>query len=107
MSNVPKTSKKNSSSPRRKGISRLKTIVNAVQIYDMEELGFPIAEFQGKGQFQGICKGETIDGSCLPHINGHRKYSKIYRVLSVRHAIQEKSNGTILHLKSVFVEPVL
>jgi len=92
--------------PRQKR-STLKTIVNAVQIYDDEKLGFPIAEFQGKGQFQGITKGETIDGTCLPRINGHRKYFKIYRVTSIRHTIQEKSDGTILHLKSLFVENAL
>ena len=87
--------------------SKLNTIVNAIQFYDSHNCGFPLAEYRGKGHFQGINKGDTVDGSCWPHINGHKNYAKIYRVASVRHTIQEKPPGTIKHLKSVFVEPVL
>jgi len=48
-----------------------------------------------------------VDGACWPPINGHKKYAKIYRVTSIRHTIEEKTDGTIKHLKSVFVEPVV
>lgn len=87
--------------------SKLKTIVNAIQFYDEDKLGFPLAEYRGIGHFQGINKGDTVDGACWKPINGHKKYAKIYRVKSIRHTIEEKSDGTIKHLKSVFVEPAL
>ena len=92
---------------KKKRRSKLKTIVNAIQFYDGDNLGFPLAEYRGKGHFQGINKGDTVDGACWPLINGHKKYAKIYRVTSIRHTIEEKPDGTIKHLKSVFVEPVV
>ena len=90
-----------------KRLAKLKPIVNAIQFYDAEHLGFPLAEYRGKGQFQAVSKGDTVDGACWPLINGHKKHSKIYRVASIRHTIEEKSDGTIKHLKSVFVHPVV
>ncbi len=87
--------------------ARLKAVINAIQFYDAEKLGFPLAEFRGKGSFQAISKGDTVDGACWPRIHGHRRYAKIYRVTAVRHTIEEKPDGTIKHLKSVFVEPAL
>ncbi len=84
-----------------------KPILNAIQFYDSEKLGFPLVEFQGEGHFQGINKGETVDGSCWPLINGHKKHAKVYRVTSVRHTIETLSDGSIRHLKSVFVAPVV
>ncbi len=93
--------------PAKKRPAKLKAIVNAIQFYDGDKLGFPLAEYRGRGQFQGINKGDTVDGACWPPINGHKKYAKIYRVTSIRHTIEEKRDGTIKHLKSVFVEPVV
>lgn len=87
--------------------AKLKAIVNAVQFYDEEKLGFPLAEFRGKGQFQAMHKGDTVDGACWPPINGHKKYAKIYRVTSIRHTIEEKPDGTIKHLMSVFVAGIV
>lgn len=84
-----------------------KPIVNAIQFYDSEKLGFPLVEFHGEGQFQGISKGETVDGSCWPLSNGHKKFAKVYRVTSVRHTIETLADGSIRHLKSVFVVPVV
>ncbi len=84
-----------------------KPIVNAIQFYDSEALGFPLVEFEGEGHFQGISKGETVDGSCWPLSNGHKKYAKVYRVTSVRHTIEPLADGSIRHLKSVFVVPVV
>ena len=99
--------KKSPSPASKKGRPKLRAIVNAIQFYDGDKLGFPLAEYRGKGQFQGISKGETVDGACWPLINGHKKYAKIYRVTSVRHTIEDKADGTIKHLKSVFVESVV
>jgi len=99
--------KKAPATARKKRRSKLKTIVNAIQFYDGEKLGFPLAEYRAKGNFQGINKGDTVDGACWPLINGHKKYAKIYRVTSIRHTIEEKPDGTIKHLKSVFVDPVV
>ena len=92
---------------KKKRRSRLKSIINAIQFYDGDKLGFPLAEYRGKGHFQGINKGDTVDGACWPLIHGHKKYAKIYRVTSIRHTIEEKSDGTIKHLKSVFVDAVV
>jgi hypothetical protein len=100
-------SMKDLSTNNKKRRSKLKLIVNAIQFYDGDTLGFPLAEYRGKGHFQGINKGDTVDGACWPPINGHKIYAKIYRVTSIRHTIQEKPDGTIKHLKSVFVDPVL
>jgi len=99
--------KKVISTAAKKRRSKLKAIVNAIQFYDGDKLGFPLAEYRGKGHFQGINKGDTVDGACWPLINGHKKFAKIYRVISIRHTIEEKPDGTIKHLKSIFVEPAL
>jgi len=92
--------------PKRKPRTRLSAIVNALQFYDADNCGFPLAEYRGKGYFQGINTGDTVDGACWPHINGHKNYASIYRVTSIRHTIQEKPPGTIKHLKSVFIVPI-
>jgi len=99
--------KRETSTPKKKHRSKLNTIVNAIQFYDGDKLGFPLAEFRGKGHFQGINKGDTVEGGCWPLINGHKKYAKIYRVTSIRHTIEEKPDGIIKHLKSIFVDPVV
>ena len=93
--------------PKKRHLTKLSSIVNALQFYDAHNCGFPLAEYRGKGHFQGINKGDTVDGSCWPHINGHKNYASIYRVTSIRHTIQDKPPGTINHLLSAFVEPVL
>ena len=84
-----------------------KHIVHAIQIYDSMKLGFPLAVFEGLGQFQDIAKGDTMDGRCWPNINGHTNYAKIYRVMSVRHTLTTDAAGQVKHLKSLFVEPVV
>ena len=86
---------------------KLRQIVNAIQFYDLRNCGFPLAEYRGQGAFQSISKGDTVDGSCWPRINGHAEYAKVYRVVSIRHTIHEKPTGTVKHLKSVFVEPII
>ena len=82
----------------------LKRIIHAIQVYDIEKLGFPLAVFEGFGQFQDIAKGDTLDGRCWPEINGHNNYSRIYRIVSVRHTLTTEPDGSTKHLKSLFVE---
>jgi hypothetical protein len=84
-----------------------KRIIHAIQIYDAEKLGFPLAVFEVIGQFQDIAKGDTMDGRCWPTINGHSNYAKIYRVVSVRHTLTADHSGQVKHLKSLFVAPVV
>ena len=81
-----------------------KPIVHAIQVYDIEKLGFPLAVFEGSGQFQDISKGDTMDGGCWPLINGHNNYARIYRVVSIRHTLTTDAAGQVRHLKSLFVE---
>src|SRR4051812_22236374 len=84
-----------------------KRIIHAIQIYDSEKLGFPLAVFEGVGQFQDIAKGDTMDGRCWPAIHGHTNYARIYRIASIRHTLTESPSGEVKHLKSLFVEPVV
>lgn len=84
-----------------------KPIVHAIQIYDSEKYGFPLAVFEGVGQFQDIAKGDTMDGTCWPTINGNSNYARIYRVTSIRHTLKTEADGTVKHLKSLFVEAVV
>jgi hypothetical protein len=84
-----------------------KPIIHAIQIYDSEKLGFPLAVFEGVGQFQDIAKGDTMDGRCWPAIHGHSNYARIYRVISIRHTLTTSPSGEVKHLKSLFVEPVV
>jgi len=90
--------------PRR---SKPKPIVHAIQIYDHEKYGYPLAVFEGVGQFQDIAKGDTMDGGCWPSINGNSNYARIYRVVSIRHTLKTESDGTVKHLKTLFVEAVV
>jgi hypothetical protein len=82
-------------------------IKHVLQVYDLRTCGFPLAVFEGGEPFMDIRKGDTMDGRCWPKINGHRDYARIYRVRSVRHTIQANDPGTIMHLKSLFVEAVI
>ena len=84
-----------------------KRIIHAIQIYDSEKLGYPLAVFEGVGQFQDIAKGDTMDGRCWPAIHGHSNYARIYRVMSIRHTLTASPSGEVKHLKSLFVEPVV
>ena len=84
-----------------------KRIIHAIQIYDAEKLGFPLAVFEGVGQFQDIAKGDTMDGGCWPAIHGHSNYARIYRITSIRHTLTTSAAGEVKHLKSLFVEPVV
>jgi hypothetical protein len=84
-----------------------KRIIHAIQVYDSEKLGFPLAVFEGVGQFQEIAKGDTMDGRCWPAIHGHSNYARIYRVTSIRHTLTTSPTGEVKHLKSLFVEPVV
>jgi hypothetical protein len=84
-----------------------KPILHAIQVYDGEKLGFPLAVFEGVGQFQDIGKGDTMDGRCWPAINGHNNYARIYRIVSIRHTLTTDARGQVRHLKSLFVEPVV
>ena len=84
-----------------------KPIVHAIQVYDLEKLGFPLAVFEGIGQFQDIGKGDTMDGRCWPSINGHSNYARVYRVTSIRHTLTADAKGQVTHLKSLFVERVV
>ncbi len=93
--------------PPRKRKPTLKPILHAIQVYDLEKLGYPLAIFEGVGQFQHIAKGDTMDGRCWPAINGHDNYARIYRVVSVRHTLSTDAEGRVCHLKSLFVEPVV
>ena len=68
---------------------------------------FPLAVFQGTGQFQDIGKGDTMDGKCWPAINGHSNYARIYRIVSIRHTLTTAPSGQVTHLKSLFVETVV
>jgi hypothetical protein len=81
-----------------------KPIIHAIQIYDLSKLGYPLAVFEGLGQFQDIAKGDTMDGRCWPSINGHNNYARIYRVVSIRHTLTTSEGGSVKHLKSLFVE---
>ena len=92
-------------SPKRKAPP--KRIIHAIQIYDLEKLGFPLAVFEGMGQFQDIGKGDTMDGRCWPAINGHNNYARIYRIVSIRHTLTTDPSGQVKHLKSLFVEPAV
>jgi hypothetical protein len=82
-------------------------IVHAIQVYDSEKLGFPLAVFEGTGQFQDIARGDTMDGRCWGAIHGHSNYARIYRVVSIRHTLTTSASGQVTHLKSLFVEPVV
>lgn len=84
-----------------------KRIIHAIQIYDAEKLGFPLAVFEGVGQFQDIAKGDTMDGRCWPVIHGHSNYARIYRITSIRHTLTTTPTGEVKHLKSLFVEQVV
>jgi hypothetical protein len=84
-----------------------KPIVHAIQVYDLETLGFPLAVFEGIGQFQDIAKGDSLDGKGWPAINGHNNYARVYRVVSIRHTLTVDASGRVKHLKSLFVEPVV
>ena len=104
-SRMKKRSPKANKPPKRKTVP--KRIIHAIQIYDAEKLGFPLALFEGVGQFQDIAKGDTMDGRCWPAIHGHTNYARIYRVMSVRHTLTTSPSGEVKHLKSLFVEPVV
>ena len=95
-----------SNSPRKRQ-TRSKPIIHAIQVYDLNKLGYPLAVFEGVGQFQDITKGDTMDGRCWPSINGHSNYARIYRVVSIRHTLSTQQDGSVKHLKSIFVEPAL
>jgi hypothetical protein len=83
-------------------------IIHAIQVYDSEKLGFPLAVFAGTGQFQDIARGDTMDGRCWGAIHGHSNYARIYRIVSVRHTLNtDAATGQVTHLKSLFVEPVV
>ncbi len=96
-----------STKPTPKRQPALKRIVHAIQVYDAEKLGFPLAVFEGIGQFQDIGKGDTMDGRCWPAIHGHNNYARIYRIVSIRHTLTADARGQVRHLKSLFVEPVV
>jgi len=95
-----------SNSPRKRKV-RPKPIIHAIQVYDLNKLGYPLAVFEGVGQFQDIAKGDSMDGRCWPSINGHSNYAKIYRVVSIRHTLSTLDDGSVKHLKSIFVEPAV
>jgi hypothetical protein len=84
-----------------------KPIVHAIQIYDNDKLGFPLAIFEGIGQFQDIAKGDTMDGRCWAKDQDASNYAKIYRVISIRHTLRTMEDGSVHHLKSLFVEAVI
>lgn len=92
----------------KKTVRRLpRPIIHAIQVYDGEKFGFPLAVFEGTGQFQDIGKGDTLDGGDWPPINGHTNYAKIYRITAIRHTLTTGADGSVKHLKSLFVEPVI
>ena len=99
--------KRSSDSKPAKRRKSAKPIVHAIQVYDREKLGFPLAVFEGTGQFQDIGKGDTMDGRCWPCINGHSNYARVYRVASIRHTLTVDAKGQVTHLKSLFVERVI
>src|SRR4051812_46273228 len=102
---MKKRSPNTNKSPKRKAVP--KRIIHAIQIYDSEKLGFPLAVFEGVRQFQDIAKGDTMDGRCWPAIHGHTNYARIYRITSIRHTLTTSPAGDVKHLKSLFVEPLV
>ncbi|HEY8900407.1 MAG TPA: hypothetical protein VIM61_08340 [Chthoniobacterales bacterium] len=93
--------------PSRRTAPAPRPIIHAIQVYDGEKFGFPLAVFEGTGQFQDIAKGDTLDGGDWPPINGHKHYARIYRITAIRHTLTTNADGSVKHLKSLFVEPVV
>lgn len=86
---------------------RAKPVINAIQIYDNQLFGYPLAVFEVSGQFQDIAIGDTMDGKAWKHSYGHTNYAQIYRVVSIRHTLSTLEDGSVQHLKSIFVEAVV